>query len=212
VALKPPPPVLPDGSGKNRLSLHKNFDIKNFFFGNFSHWFVVYYCFLAENVKIVSKMSTKDWIIIAVVAGVGYWWFKTQSALNLNWTLSDINPSFVGSATVLNADVLVTNTSTASVSLTNVNATLYYNGSPLASGGTSATINPGVQTLTIPFTVSDLTILNDVNSALSNSPAAYNFQVKGTGLLNGAPVVFSTSYSVPSSIGSVRQRRKLLTA
>lgn len=159
-------------------------------------------------------MKSSTLLILGIGGVLVYLAWRTRAAINLNWTLQNVTPDLSGLATILNVSLLVSNTSTATVSLSNVNATLYYQGSPIASGGASATLNPGTNTVTIPFAVSDLTIVSDIIATVENDPASYNFQIKGTALVNGIPISFSTVYNIPSpaAISGARHQHLLSVA
>jgi hypothetical protein len=143
-------------------------------------------------------MKTSDWIFAGVIVVGAYLIWKAKGVLGLNWTLSGINLVPEGLAMDIQVTMIVSNYSTATVTVSQLNCTLYYNGAAVATGGLSQTLQPGQNNVTIPFVVSDLTVLSDLTDAIEGNVDATNFQVKGTGLVDGVPGTFTANYSLPS--------------
>lgn len=142
-------------------------------------------------------MKSSDWLWVGLGAVVIYFAWKARAAVNLNWTLQNASIQLNGLSAQINATMIVTNSSTANVSLTNVNCTLIYNGTVLGTAGLSQTIVPGNNSVTIPFVVSDLTILNNIIGIADGNVDSTQFQIKGSGLIDGVPGTFTATYSLP---------------
>ncbi len=144
------------------------------------------------------KRSDWYWIIgLGVAATTAYLWYKARAAINLNWTLQNVSVELQGLSAQINTTMAVTNASTASVTLTNVNCSLYYNGSVIATAGLSQSIPPGLSSINIPFVVSDVTIVSDIIDILDGTIDNNDFQITGTGLIDNVPGTFKANYSLP---------------
>lgn len=140
--------------------------------------------------------SNNWWVWVLLLGGAAYLYF-TSFANKLTFLIQNVQVALSGLLTQLNITLQVTSGSTTSVTLTNMQVTAYYNNAVIGAGIFSAPINPGINLVPVTISLSDLTILADIESAATNGvTGSVSVTLKGSGQVDGLPTSFVQTYNL----------------
>jgi LEA14-like dessication related protein len=142
-------------------------------------------------------VKTGDWVLIGIVAIAGYFIWVSGSAGSLQWIVQGVGIGANGLTTELNLTMLVQNPSSATITVSNMLVSCSYNGTVIGTGVVACTVPPGNSNVPISIVCSDITIIANVISDVTNGGSGSVIVLSGKGVVNGLPATFTSNYTLP---------------